>query len=795
MFSELDLKESTRIGRLRGVIRDSIPRIYTERILLYTESYRTTEGDPVLIRQAKAVKNILENISVDIRGDELIVGALTPSPRGAQDYSEFSPWIEEELDTIETRQWNPFYISPDDKRIFIERIIPYWKGRSHEDRVLRMISEFARNREHEAHVFTSGILRTGALGHYVTFVPKRFNKGLNWVKEFAKNKIESAEPTVNIGDLEKILFWKAIIIVCDAAITFSRRYAKEALRLAKLEKNLGRKKEFENMAEICEHVPANPPRTFHEALQTAWFYQLIGYFENNGIALSPGRLDQKLYSYYRSDKETRRLTDEEAQELLDCFWVKFAEPNKAMRAEDSEFRIGNLMFQAIGIGGQNSDGLDATNELSYMCLKAEAHTHMDQPNVGLRVHGDTPDDLLLSTCQVISTGGGKPQLFGDPAIIKGFMNLGLPVRRARDWDPMACSHGWLDDMNYGRAGDTNMLKVLELALNNGIDLLTGKQVGPQTGEARNLTSIDDLMLAFAKQWEHVIKYDEAMYTLACHLDYQQHVPHLWQSLLTIGCLENGKDVTNGGAIRNFAGTSTMGLANVVNSLAAIKKVVFDDGKASMSQLLNALAANFEGYEELRFQLLNAPKYGNDDPYVDTFLAKVTNIWFDILERMPTLLGGNWKNAILVSQTFNIAFGRACAASPDGRKARDPLADATSPSPGTDTKGPTSVLKSVARFDHSRTIGTTLNQKFHPSVLAGKDSLKKFASLIKTYLIQLEGSHIQVNVVSKDTLLDAQVHPEKYKDLLIRVAGYTAYFVELSKDAQDHLIERTEHGSL
>lgn len=795
MFTDSDFRPSPRIKRIRDFIRGSRPQIYTERIRLYTESYKKTEGEPVLIRQAKALKNILENISVHIRDGELIVGALTPTPRGAQNYAEYSTWIEEELNTIENRKWNPFHLSDENKRVLREEILPFYRGRSHEDRVLHAIEEFVGEREHQAHVFTSGILRTGGLGHYVTLVPDRLNKGLNWVKKFAKEKMQSAEPTVNIGDLDKFFFWKAVAIVCDGAIAFATRYAEAALSLLENESDPTRKKELQMIADACFCVPANPPRTFHEALQAAWFYQLIGYFENNGIAVSPGRLDQKLYDYYIRDIQEKRIRNEEAQELLDCFWLKFAEPNKAMRAEDSEMRIGNLMFQAIGIGGLTPDGLDATNELSYMCLKAEARTHVDQPNLGLRVHGKIPDDLLLSACQVISIGGGKPQLFGDPAIIKGFMNLGLPVRRARDWDPMACSHGWLDDMNYGRAGDTNMLKVLELALNNGKDMLTDYQVGPSTGDARDFKSIDDLISAFEKQWEFVIQNDEAMYTLACHKDYQQHLPHLWQSILTIGCVETGKDITNGGALKNFAGTSTMGLANVIDSFAAIKECVFDEQKITMEDLLSALAANFEGYESLRAELMKAPKYGNDDDGADQFLPRVTNIWFDILERMPTLFGGNWSNAILVSQTFNIAFGRACAASADGRKAFEPLADATSPFPGSDKNGPTSVFKSVSKFDHSRTIGTTLNQKFHPIALNGEESLRKFANLVKIYLTQLEGSHVQVNVVSKETLVDAQANPEKYKDLLIRIAGYTAYFVELSKDAQDHLIERTEHASI
>jgi len=784
---------SKRIEELKRVVLETEPSLCWERAVLVTEAYKKYEGLHPKILRAKVLEYLLENISVYILPGELIVGALASRPRAAPLYPEFDiDVIKYELDTISTRKYNPFKVDEITKER-LRSIIPYWDGRTHKDRVWRNMPEEVK-KARKAGLFTLGIMETGGIGHYVPDLPTVLKLGWGGIKRKCEEKLKQ----INLSDgrnYEKYLFWQACIIICNAISRFIRRYAKLARELAEREKDPQRREELIQIAHNCEWIAENPPRTFWEALQLVWFVHLIQHIDVNGVSVSPGHLDRILYPYYKKDVESGILTKDFAQELIDNFWLKFNEINKVYTEEDSRYRTGNVMFQNVNLGGVDENGDPAENELTRMMLIADIHIHAEQPQLTLWIHDRTPDDVLLLAIEDMKKGGGKPQLLGVRSMVKSMVRLGVPVREARWVTSIGCVEcGVIGAYIQGNTGYLNTAKVVELTLNNGRDTFTGELIGLETGDPREFKSFDEFFEAFKKQLYHAM-YLMALENHIIEVLWRDYIPHIYQSMLIPDCLERGLTILEGGARYEWRNPGIIGFGTTVDSLIAIKYLVYDERVTDMETLIKALKANWKGYENLRKLALNAPKYGNDDEYADAVVVKVSNAILDTCEQFKSITGATYAGPMIMSLSSYVPFGYATAATPDGRLEREPLSDGISPSRGMERNGPTAVIKSLGKIEHWRTTGTTLNMKFSPSLLNNIEGMIRFANFIKTYLVDLEGSHIQFNVVSSKTLREAQQYPEKYKWLLVRVAGYSAYFVYLSKDVQDEIIARTEWEEL
>ncbi len=784
-----EIRMSERVKRLRDQVVASKPTVCSERARLVTESYKATESQPMLIRRAKALETILKGMTIHIHDDELIVGNQANYRRGTPVNPEMGiGWLSEEIDSVlETRAQDKMVV-PETVKRELKEIFGYWKGRTIREAVYGILPK-AVVRARQAKLFTLDNHEEGGLGHIIPDHPMLLQQGFEGVKARIRKHLEALDPT-HPEDFQKGVFYRAETIVADAAIHFGKRYANEAERLADIENNPKRRDELLGIAQICRRVPVHPPRNFHESLQAIWFVHLILHIETNGTAISPGRMDQFLYPFYRRDIDAGVLTQESAQELLDCLWLKFNEIIK-LRSQDATYvHAGFPTVQNVTIGGVLADGSDGTNELSSMMLNSQAHIRLPHPQLSMRVHDKTSEPLLQKAAGVLALGGGMPQLIGDEILIESLVNRGLPLQVARDYAPIGCVElGVIGLWGRGNGGYFNIPKVLELALNNGVDPKTGKQIGAKTGDPRQFETFDDVLSGFKAQMHYCTR----LLAIENNVIDQIHaelMPHVFYSMVIPDCIENGKDATSGGARYNWTGPIGVGIANAGDGLTAIKKVVFEDREATMDQLVDALEANFEGYETLHRKLLAAPKYGTDNEYADQMIKDAVNIYLDPLLTYPTPRGGNQGPSALFSLSVSLPFGWATGALPDGRKAGTPLADGISPVHGHDYKGPTAVLKSASKIEHVRTSGTILNLKFHPSVLSGPAQIQKFVDLASTYLVDLKGSHMQCNFVSPETLRDAQIHPEAYPDLIVRVTGYSARFVELSKEVQDDIIGRT-----
>ncbi len=785
------MKEYERGQRLRKRVISVDPHICIERARIVTQSYKETEGEHVLVRRARAFDNILKGISVYILDDELIVGHQAGKQRSAPLFPEFAvEWVNQEIDTFETRPQDRFITPEAVKREFREEIYPYWKGKTLSDRLYSYLTDEIRLQRFVATVFSVGLHEDGGLGHVALDYEKVLKLGLKGIKDQIQEKL----PKLKIWrseDYNKKLFYESCISMCDSVIAFAMRYAAKARKMAETERSSERKKELLQIAENCKWVPVNPARTFHEALQSFWFVQLIPQIYDNGVSISPGRFDQYTYPYYVSDLKSGRLSRQKAQELLEALWVKVTEPIKVYRAVDAAFHAGYPMGQNLCISGVGRDGLDATNDLSYRCLEAHSHMLLMQPNFSARVHQNTPHQFLLKACEAIRLGNGMPQITNDEVFITALTNIGVALEDARDYVPVGCVEtAPVNAWGRSNGGYTNLTKVLELALNNGVCRITGKQVGPKTGDPREFKSFDDVIQAYKKQMKYTIQ-SLAAWDNLIDMTHAQLMPTPFTSILVGDCIEKGIDVSEGGARYNWTGPLGVGIANTGDSLVALKKMVFEDRTITMEELIEALDTDFKGKEDLRQIFINKmPKYGNDIPEVDLLVKLATDIFFNALKGFETYRGGPFVGSLLPVASY-VAFGLTTGATPDGRKAKERLADGISPSTGMDLKGPTAVFKSVCTIDHRRCPnGVIFNQKINPAVISTPEGMKKFIELIRTY-ISLGGGHVQFNIVSADTLKDAQAHPEKHRGLVVRVAGYSAFFHELHRDVQDSIIARTE----
>ena len=777
-------------NKLAEKIRRTERQVDIQRALIVTRVYQTTEGEATIIRRAKALASVLSEMDIRIGEGELIVGNQARQPKAGPLFPEYAQdWILSQMDTFATRPGDKFQVSDEDKALLRE-VLPFWEGRSLRDAWRARVPSEALAAMASGVIANENYTMSGP-GHLVPDYPKLLRLGLKGIKEeigcYAAQLDSDSQG-------EKLDFYQACRLVCDAAIAFAHRYGQLAEELAKGTSDPLWQAQLQKIAQICRRVPEAPATGFWEALQSVWFIQVIIQIESNGLSIALGRFDQYLYPFYKEDIESGRLTRAEALDLLEGFFCKLAEINKIYSNEGAKLLAGPAHGQVLTLGGTLPGGKEGTNELTYLCLEADAEVRLIQPDLTLRISDSTPERLLLKAGEAIRSGSGKPKIFGDQIATNSLIEVGVAPVDAQGWAALGCSEPVIPGMtdSWGNSGHLCLAKCLELALNDGRCRLTGQQLGPTTGDPRQFTSFADLMDAFRRQVEYFVTQLVTSNNILDRL-HAELAPLPFISLFVSDCLTLGVELNAGGAKYNFTAPLGIGLITTADSLAAIKKFVFEEKSLTTSQLLNVLDTNFEGQEYLRQTLVNrAPKFGNDEDYVDLLANEVLHIWADCLQSYTNPRGGPWIPS-LYSLTANIGFGERCGATPDGRKAREPLNDNISPVHGQERKGPTAVARSVGKLDmvcipH----GAILNMRFSPSLLCSDEGLAKFSAFIRGY-VRLGGWHNQFNVVSTETLREAQKHPAKYRGLVIRVSGYSALFVELSPEVQEDIIARVEYS--
>lgn len=796
MGKDFEIEKSDRIERLKANLFKQMPQVEADRAVLLTQSYMQTEGEPIVTRRAKAFKNILEYLPVTIRDEELIVGSNTKRPRSCQVFPEFSfDWLESEFDTMEHRSADPFYISDETKKVLHE-VYKYWKGKTTSELATSYLAPETKTAM-EHNIFTPGNYFYNGVGHVTVKYDKVLSVGYKGILE----EIRAEKAKQNVGDADfntKRAFLDAAEMSCEAVITYARRYARLALEMLKKETDENRKRELAIIARNCSRVPENGASNFYEACQSFWFVQMLLQVESSGHSISPGRFDQYMYPYYKKDIESGEITKEFAQELLDCIWVKLNDLNKIRDAASAEGFAGYSLFQNLIAGGQNIYGEDATNDLSYMCLEATLHVMLPAPSMSVRVWNKSPHDFLIKAAKVTRTGVGLPAYYNDEVIIPSLLSRGLTIEDARDYGIIGCvepqkagkTWGWHD------AAFFNMCRVLELTFSNGRDT-DGTQVGIASGDIDTFKTFDDFFEAYKKQMKYCISLlvnaDNAI-----DVAHAERCPLPYLASMVDDCIKRGKTPERGGAIYNFTGPQGFGIANVADSMFAIRTLVFEQKKYTLHEIKDALDNNFgldggenaQKYAAIREDILSLDKYGNDDDNVDMLARRAAYTYTKQIQDFKNPRGGQFQ-AGLYPVSANVPLGAQTGATPDGRYAHKPVADGVSPSAGFDTHGPTASANSVAKLDHGiASNGTLFNMKFHPSALEGDSGLESFVALVRGYFDQ-KGSHMQFNVVSRETLRDAQKNPDKYRSLVVRVAGYSALFTTLSKSLQDDIINRTE----
>ena len=782
-----------RLTRMRRKLWDSHPCVTAERLVLETEAYKQFAGDAVPLFRAKVVNYIMEHMTTLIMEDELIVGTATNRYRGANLHPEFqsSSWYESDIDLLPTRSTDPYDVDPEDRELILQTL-PYWKGKSMEDESQTALP--AHIRELAADDIITVGLRNGVSGETTCDHEKLLAVGLRGYMDECRANIEALIPSSQ-EDQEKINFWKACIIQCEGLITYAHRMADEAERQAEACTDPKRRRELLTIAENCRIVPENPPENFHQALQLIWFVHVYFHIEVCTTANGFGRFDQYMWPFYKKDViDDKILTEDEALELLECLYLKACEVYEFRDSWYATSFAGYPMWEILIVGGQTRDGKDATNPLSYVCLEAANQLQTTQPVLALRVWDGTPEALIRKGCEMIQDGQANPGFFNDKAAMAMTLGKGCTIEEARDWTIVGCIQpgpgGGTTDGSPD-AGYVNMGKMLEFVLHNGVDPATGKLRGLQTGDPRSFKDIEEFKDALKKQIRHHYELIRTGYNIMQSIHMTKY-PVIFASMVTKGCVESGRSVQHGGAKYCTAGLYLTGAANLADSIAAIDQCVYRDKLITMDELINALDKNFEGEERMRQLLLNKPpKFGNDDPYVDGIYREMMHFIADTVQEWKDARGGTYSFNVH-SQTVNVSHGAVTGALPDGRLAGEPLCDNASPMMGRDVKGPTATVKSVASMDQSAFHdGALFNLRFDPKGVEGEKGLQAIEGVIRTYFDN-GGEHIQINVVDDETLRDAQINPEKHKGLMVRVAGYMAYFTELDKSAQDVIIDRTAH---
>jgi pyruvate formate-lyase/glycerol dehydratase family glycyl radical enzyme len=785
---------SERVARLRQQSLDAVPTLSAERALLMTEFYQQDLG-PVSapVRRALAFQHLMEHKTICINDGELIVGEKGPAPKAAPTFPELCCHSLEDLDILDTRPKTSFAVSPEARRLYEETIIPYWQGKSMRDLIFREMTDDWKA-AYECGVFTE-FMEQRAPGHTV-LDGKIYHRGLEEFKNDIERSLENLDYLNDPQAYHKKEELLAMRVCADALIRFAQRHAEKALELAEDQEDPQRKLELEHIAEVCSRVPAHAPRDFWEALQYYWFVHLGVTTElNTWDSFNPGRLDQHLYPFYQKGLEEGTLDREKAEELLQCFWVKFnnqpAPPKVGVTAEESGTYTD---FATINTGGLRRDGSDGVNELTYLILDVIEEMRLVQPSTCIQVSKKGPDRFVKRAAQILRTGFGQPSVFNTDLIVQELVRQGKSIEDARDGGASGCVEvGAFGKEAYILTGYLNMVKIFEVTLNNGLDPRTGRKIGLETGDPAAFATFEDLLAAYRQQLQHFVDIKVQGNNVIERL-YASYMPAPLLSLLIDDCIAKGKDYHDGGARYDTTYIQGVGLGSLTDAATAVKYHVFDQKDVEMEELLRALKSDFADHERLRQLLLNrTPKYGNDDDYADQVMVTLFDAFFDAVDGRPNTRGGTYRINLLPT-TVHIYFGSVVGATPDGRRAWQPLSEGVSPVQGADRRGPTAVLKSVAKMDHVRTGGTLLNQKFTPELLADDTGLDKFVQMIRTYF-NLDGHHVQFNVVDAATLRAAQEHPEQYRDLIVRVAGYSDYFCDLGEALQDEIIARTAHQAL
>ena len=801
MDPEIKQKLSTRIFKLREKVLGMKPTVCTQRARIYTDVYKYNEAKPLIIKRALALGETLKKMSIFIDKNELIVGNHSSRLRAAPIFPEYAvTWILDEIDEFDRRPGDAFYISEKDKEE-IREICAFWKGKTLLEKGFELLPDLIRE-IHDSGIIraegnlTSGdahialnydrILKCGIKGYMYLIEEKRKNLALHKLKDLLKEQ-----------------FYKAIEIGLQGIKTFIARFENLTFVLSETEKNPERKKELQRISKICKRIKQDPPGDFYEALQLVYFIQLILQIESNGHSLSLGRMDQYLYTFYENDLEKNDITSDFAIELLENMWVKLYSINKIRPWSHTRYSAGSPLYQNVTIGGQNTDGEDAVNELSYLILRSVGEMRLTQPNLSVRYHKKIDDDFMMACINVIEKGFGMPAFNNDEVVIPSLIRLGVKKEDAYNYSAIGCIEVAVPGKwGYRCTGMSflNFMRVFLTALNDGLDVTSGKIFCKGTGKFEDFTTFNDVMEAWKKQVEF---YTEAAVTTDTVVDtaLEENVPDVMCSAFVDDCIERGKTLKQGGAKYDYISGLQVGIANLGNSLAAIRKLVFEEKRIDKKELINNLLNNFEGIdgEKLRQLLLyHAPKYGNDLDYVDDLLCDAYMHFIKELEKYHNTrygrgpIGGGYF-AGTSSISANVPSGAVVPATPDGRKAFTPLAEGSSPAAGTDVNGPTAVFKSVSKLPTEKILGgVLLNQKLSPDSFRSIRDKKKLIQLIRSFFNDLKGWHVQYNIVSKETLLAARKTPEEHRDLIVRVAGYSAFFTTLAPDTQDDIIARTEH---
>jgi len=781
-----------RIHKVREHSVNQKPSISPERAILITQFYKSdlAEKVSVPVKRALAFKHILEKKELWIGDGELIVGERGSAPKATPTYPEICTHTLKDLDILHSRERIPYLVDDETRRIYEANIIPYWEGKSIRDRIFQEMSEEWKA-SYEAGIFTE-FMEQRAPGH-TALGDKIYRKGFLDLKEDIRNSMARLDFYDDPEAYDKMEQLKAMDIAADALILFAGRHSEKLRELAEKEEDAKRKRELQRMAEICRRVPAHAPRTFWEALQYYWFVHVGVIAEvNPWDSFNPGRLDQHLYPFYKRELEDGTLTEEQARELLQAFWIKFnnhpAPPKVGVTAEESSTYTD---FSLINLGGVKEDGSDAVNELSYVLFDIIEEMRLVQPGSMIQLSKKNPDRFLKRAIQIIRTGFGQPSVFNTDAIVQELVRQGKSIEDARCGGASGCvESGAFGKEAYILTGYFNLPKVLEITLHNGVDPRTGKRIGVDTGDPTTFQTFDDLFASFKRQLQHFIDIKIKGNNIIDRL-YARYIPVPFLSLLIDDCISKGKDYHDGGARYNTSYIQGVGLGTVTDAMTSLKYNVFDKKHLTMKELLETLETDFSKDGRLRDRFLNeTPKYGNDDDYADVIMKQIFEAYYDAVDGRPIARGGVHRINLLPT-TVHIYFGSVVGALPDGRKAREPLSEGISPVQGADRNGPTAVFKSAAKMDHIRTGGALLNQKFTPQLLSDEEGIAKLAHLIRTYF-RMDGHHVQFNVVTAETLRDAQRTPEKYRNLIVRVAGYSDYFVGLGAELQNEIIKRTEH---
>ncbi|TGE34795.1 formate C-acetyltransferase/glycerol dehydratase family glycyl radical enzyme [Desulfosporosinus fructosivorans] len=784
---------SERIEGARQNYINSKPAVSYERARIWTESHKKTEGEAVPIRRAKAFRDTCQQIDVNIFAGELIIGGIGEFRKCGILTPEFSwTWVDREMDNFDKRVQDP-YVMTDEQRDYVRKdIFPYWKGKSLEEAFLAQLpAEIAKVAVDTGFVDNDSKWRQAVGEITPDYQDVLFKKGFGGILREAKEHLSKLSST-SAEDLKKKDFYNSIIITSEGIITLAKRYSEKAMEMAALEKDPGRKAELLKISDICSRIPENPPASFYEAIQFLWFTQIGGILSENPLALNVGRFDQFMYPYYKADLEKGIMTKDQIQELIEALWLKLSEWVWTISANTAEFFAGYNQFQNLTVGGKTREGKDATNDLSYMCLKATEAVKTHQPGLSVRIHQDCPTEFLDAVTHLVSKGTGFPAIHSDSAGYQMLINAGYEPEDARDWNNCGCvvPH-FRKTSEWTSAVNINFTAALEFALNQGKSRISGDRIGLAEKAPADLKTYEEVEAAFYRQFDNLIE-QSIIATLLAQKLHKEMVPRPFLSSCIEQCLINGKDLVDVGAKYNLGPVLTgIGLAVTSNSLAVIKKLVFEDKAVDMETLIKALDANWEGYEELRQVALTVPKYGNDNDYVDDIACQMANHYYKEGHKYKDINGNNFNTAFMGISNY-LPTGKVIGATPCGRKANEPLSEGVSPFAGSDTSSPLAAMRSAAKLNQDvHSGGTLLNLRLNEDLVSTKRGRSNLGAMIQTFF-SLGAFHVQFNTISTETLRKAQNNPENYKDLLVRVAGYSTQFVNLSRSMQDAIIARTAH---